>query len=406
MRYDAGTVATAKVFLHSGATFMSDVTSNRALFATALVLATVLATWKESALRAGDESAGSSAAGKSAKAPTAAKDLFTVPEGKPPALLAFIAKIRRIKPPKNASEDEKNQFLINSHKAMLDAANKILDASPTGSQRVAALKAKVEALVALDELGDDQAKKQLGDLADELKDDKQMEIAKLVKPFIGFAAKSAGANPDEPKSWAEIKPKLVAAPEDKALASLALKAVGMMGQGPEAVKAYRELQAIFTASKDPQIAAAAKKVEGVVRRLTLIGKPMEIHGQLVDGTPANPAALRGKVVLVDFWATWCGPCKEELPNVLANYGKYHNRGFEVVGVSLDEDKPTLIKFLEEQRIPWPILFGDAKQKPGMAEYYGVTGIPTAILANQRGEVVSLNARGPELTRQLEMLLGK
>jgi thiol-disulfide isomerase/thioredoxin len=180
----------------------------------------------------------------------------------------------------------------------------------------------------------------------------------------------------------------------------------MMGQGAEAVKAYRELQTILASSKDPQIAGAAKRVEGILRRLTLIGKPMEIHGQLVDGTPANPSALRGKVVLVDFWATWCGPCKEELPNVLADYEKYHNRGFEVVGVSLDEDKPTLIKFLEEHRIPWPILFGDAKQSPGMAEYYGITGIPTAILTNQRGEVVSLNARGQELTRQLDLLLGR
>jgi thiol-disulfide isomerase/thioredoxin len=386
---------------------MSGGSINRGLLLASLVLAITLATSQGSSVRGGDESGGSSSTIKSAKSSSAAKDLFTVPEGKPPALMAFIAKMRRIKPPKNGSEDEKNQFLVSSHKAMLEAANKILEANPTGSQRVAALKAKIEALVALDELGDDQAKKQLGDLADELKDDKQVEVAKLVKPFIGFAAKSAGGTkPDEPKTWAEIKPKLIAAPDDKALASQALKAVGMMGQGAEAVNAYRELQAIFASSRDPQIAAAAKKVEGVVRRLTLVGKPIEIHGQLVDGTPANPAVLRGKVVLVDFWATWCGPCKEELPNVLTNYAKYHNRGFEVVGVSMDEDKPTLIKVLEEQRIPWPILFGDAKQKPGMAEYYGITGIPTAILTNQRGEVVSLNARGPELTRQLEALLGK
>ncbi len=374
------------------------------LFAVTLALVCRSATQS----RAADDSASNSSAGKAAgKSPGTAKDLFVVPEGKPPALLAFVAKMRRIKPPKNSSEDEKKEFLTKSHKAMLEAATAILDAKPTGSQRVAALKAKIEALFALDELGDDQARKQLGDLADELKDDKQVEVAKLVKPFVGIAAKAApGTNPEEPISWAEIRPKLAAAPEDRALASQALKSVGMMGDGADAVKAYRELQTILVVSKDPQIAAAAKKVEGIVRRLTLLGKPIEIHGQLVDGTPANPAALRGKVVLVDFWATWCGPCKEELPNVLANYEKYHGRGFEVVGVSLDEDKPRLIKFLEEQKIPWPILFGDAKQSPGMADYYGVTGIPTAILTNQRGEVVSLNARGPELTRQLEMMLGK
>jgi thiol-disulfide isomerase/thioredoxin len=382
--------------------------SVRALVCVLFAFTLPLVCWSATQSRAADDSASNTSAGKAAgKNPATAKDLFSVPEGKPPALLAFIAKMRRIKPPKNASDDEKKEFLTKSHKAMLEAATAILETKPTGSQRVAALKAKIEALVALDELGDDQARKQLGDLADELKDDKQVEVAKLVKPFVGFAAKAtAGTNPEEPKSWAEIRPKLAAAPEDKALASQGLNAVGMMGQGADAVKAYRELQTILAASKDPQIAAAAKKVEGIVRRLTLLGKPIEIHGQLVDGTPANPAALRGKVVLVDFWATWCGPCKAELPNVLANYEKYHGRGFEVVGVSLDEDKPTLIKFLEEQKIPWPILFGDANQSPGMAEYYGITGIPTAILTNQRGEVVSLNARGPELNRQLEMMLGK
>jgi thiol-disulfide isomerase/thioredoxin len=108
---------------------------------------------------------------------------------------------------------------------------------------------------------------------------------------------------------------------------------------------------------------------------------------------------------VDFWATWCGPCKAELPNVLANYEKYRSRGFEVVGVSCDEDKAALVKFIEEQKLPWPIMF----QQPGelsMANYYGVTGIPTAILTNKKGEVISLNARGPELTRLLGELLGK
>ena len=72
--------------------------------------------------------------------------------------------------------------------------------------------------------------------------------------------------------------------------------------------------------------------------------------------PPRPAMR----IVTDVFA-WC---KEELPNVLANYEKYHSRGFEVVGVSLDEDKPTLIKFLEERKIPWPILFGDAKQFVG------------------------------------------
>ena len=94
-----------------------------------------------------------------------------------------------------------------------------------------------------------------------------------------------------------------------------------------------------------------------------------------------------------------------MPNVQANYAKYHDRGFEVVGVSLDSDKGALTKFLAEQKIPWPILFQDARQGSGMADYYGVTSIPTAILINQK-EIVSLNAEGEDLTRKLAELLGK
>ena len=340
-------------------------------------------------------------------APTTGTDPFVVPEGKPPALMSFIAKMRRMKPPKNASDEEKKVFWTKSHTAMLEAADKVLETNSLGTLRVAALKAKIEALVVLSEQGDDEATKKLGDLADELKDDKQTEVARLVKPYVGIVAASSGKNSDMPRPWPQIKPMLTAAPEDKKLTKEAIQAVGTLersGQTDAAVKAYRELGAIFAKSKDPQIAAQAGGFDGILRRLTLLGKPIEISGQLVDGTPVNPSALQRKVVLVDFWATWCGPCKEELPNVLANYEKYHSRGFEVVGVSCDTDKAALVKFVEELKPPWPIMF-QPPGKPSMSQYYGITGIPTAILTNKKGEVVSLNARGPELTRLLGELLG-
>jgi hypothetical protein len=98
-----------------------------------------------------------------------------------------------------------------------------------------------------------------------------------------------------------------------------------------------------------------------------------------------------------------------LPNVKRNYRKYHDKGFEVVGVSLDDDKDALEKFVADQKIPWPILFGDPSTGQGfelpLATYYGITGIPTVLLTNQKGEVVSLNARGPELGKKLAELLG-
>ena len=137
---------------------------------------------------------------------------------------------------------------------------------------------------------------------------------------------------------------------------------------------------------------------------------MRIFGTLPDGDRFDASKLEGKVVLVDFWATWCGPCRKELPNVKRNYEKYHARGFEVVGVSLDTDADALQAFLAKEQIRWPVLVGNDQTGAGwetpLVIYYGVQSVPTAILVDQQGKVVSLNARGENLARRLEELLGK
>jgi thiol-disulfide isomerase/thioredoxin len=111
------------------------------------------------------------------------------------------------------------------------------------------------------------------------------------------------------------------------------------------------------------------------------------------------------VVLVDFWATWCGPCLGELPNVREKYHQYHDKGFEVVGISLDRDRQALEKFLADEQNPWITLHDGDWKDNAVASYYGVMGIPTVILVDKEGKVVSIRARGPELGKQLEQLLG-
>jgi len=361
--------------------------------------------------RAADDSSPVKPAAKSPadKSSPGKKDVFAVPDGKPPALFSFIARMKHLKPPKNASDDEQKEFQTKAQKAIVEAADKILDSKPPAGVRASALKAEVAALASLKDLGDDSATNKLADLAEKLKDDKQTEVARLVKPYVGLAKVESGTEkaPKPPRAWAEIKPKLAAAPDDRDLVKESLASVEMLegtGAADAAVKAYRELADILRKSKDSQIAGEAGVLDGIVRRLTLPGKPIEISGRLVDGAPVNTGALKGKVVLVDFWATWCGPCKAELPNVLANYEKYHSRGFEVIGVSCDQDKDALTKFIADEKLPWPIVFQNPGD-PSMANYYGITGIPTAILTNKKGEVVSLNARGPVLTKLLGEMIG-
>jgi len=174
-----------------------------------------------------------------------------------------------------------------------------------------------------------------------------------------------------------------------------------------AAKAYAQLGKDLAASADPQVTTISRIMQGAGRRLNSKGKEIEIQGKTPEGKAIDLGKLRGKVVLVDFWATWCGPCRAELPNIKKMYQKYHGKGFDVIGVSIDEDKDKLEEFLKEEKLPWPSIYDQgAKEGDRLSDRYGVFAIPQAILVDQEGKVVALEARGPELGRLLAQLLDK
>ena len=113
----------------------------------------------------------------------------------------------------------------------------------------------------------------------------------------------------------------------------------------------------------------------------------------LDGKPISLLDYRGKVVLVDFWAVWCGPCLGEIPRIKSVYEKYHDKGFDVIGVSLDEDADVLRKFSTEKGISWRQVKDDGGFGGGFAKQYGIRSVPTPVLVDRDGKVISLKARG-------------
>jgi thiol-disulfide isomerase/thioredoxin len=110
-------------------------------------------------------------------------------------------------------------------------------------------------------------------------------------------------------------------------------------------------------------------------------------------------------VLIDFWATWCGPCVAELPNVIKAYKELHPKGFEIVGISLDSDKAELQAFVKDKGMEWPQYFDGKGWQNEISTKYGINSIPAMWLLNKKGMVVSTNARGG-LEEQVAKLLAE
>lgn len=131
----------------------------------------------------------------------------------------------------------------------------------------------------------------------------------------------------------------------------------------------------------------------------------EIAGETPKGKPIRLSDFRGKVVLIDFWASWCGPCRKENPNVVKAYKRFSNKGFTVFSVSLDTDAAAWKGAIQKDGLLWTSHLSDLKgwESP-VVQQYGFDGIPYTVLVNKEGKIIGTNLRGEKLEQKLETVL--
>ena len=153
-----------------------------------------------------------------------------------------------------------------------------------------------------------------------------------------------------------------------------------------------------------QSAAYSQNRLASLKQFTIGSVAPEISLPDANGKTVTLSSLKGKYVLIDFWAAWCGPCRQENPNVVAAYNKFKGKGFEVYGVSLDDNKDKWVGAIEKDKLTWINVSDLGGWQSSAAKLYGVTAIPKNFLLDKQGKIVAKNLRGSALEAKLKELM--
>ncbi len=226
----------------------------------------------------------------------------------------------------------------------------------------------------------------------------EAQLAAELKEFDALIAKYKASAPEDAAQAAFMKAILyVQVFEDTAKGSAMITQIG---------KDFPETK---VGKQVPQVLASIKKMEESQKAQSALkvgAQFPDFSEKDLNGKPLSIAQYKGKVVLVDFWATWCGPCIGELPNVKAAYQKYHKDGFEIIGISLDSDKAKLTSFLAKENMTWPQYFDGKGWQNKVSTSYGINSIPATFLLDGTGKIIAKDLRGPALEAAVAKALKK
>ena len=147
------------------------------------------------------------------------------------------------------------------------------------------------------------------------------------------------------------------------------------------------------------------KAESILHKIGAVGRPLEISFTATDGSEIDLQKMKGKVVLLDFWAAWCAPCLASFPEVTKLYEKYHPEGLEVFGINMDKNRAAMNSAIERFQLPWQQYFDGRGWGNKFALEYNVSAIPAMWLVDKRGVLRTQNAR-ENLEKQIQDLLAE
>ena len=240
----------------------------------------------------------------------------------------------------------------------------------------------------------------VGKIQTKLKEGKKTEndLADELKEFGALLAKHKGEKTDDVANVLYME------------AQLYLQVFDDGAKGAELIKQLKRdfPDTQYGKGADQMLASIEKQAEAnkVKRSLATGAQFPDFNEKDLSGKPLSIANHKGKVVLVDFWATWCGPCRAELPNVIKTYQKYHGKGFEIIGISLDQDKTKLTSFTKDRDMTWPQYFDGQGWGNKLAQKYGVNSIPATYLLDDSGKIIGSNLRGEDLEAAVSKALAK